>query len=489
MQKIPKTMSSQHPDNVNTPFFAQSPILDGEHEIEEAFYAFTHLDCDEQMWDYEGKEVDSFVVKKLLTKYSSYLQEKRLGRDIFLTLRVPNPNFEKAEAKVLLETLESIPRSFDAAKLIYKDDIPPIFEIILPMTSTARSLDRIYHYYKDFVVGKQDKRFIDDEITIAEWIGEFKPKKINVIPLFEDKMNMLNAADITREFIKDKDISYQRVFLARSDPAQNYGLVSAVLINKIALQRLYILSKEMAINIYPIIGVGSAPFRGNLKPDTCERVMYEYPYVTTYTIQSSFKYDYPFDEVRKAIKLINKKNILSPREIDEALCLEIIENYSRDYQKHVIDLTAIINEIAKFIPSRRARKLHIGLFGYSRSLEQDPIQYLPRAISFTAGLYSLGLPPELIGLTALTEDDMTIIKKYYINLEQDLKDAFQYYNPDSPFIPEDLKLALKDFPLDYEINKEHQKITSEIAEHIRKKTNIDLSQLVLRAANTRRFLG
>jgi len=39
-----------------------------EDEIQEAYYAFSHLGCDEQMWDCEGKEVDNYLVKKLLTK-------------------------------------------------------------------------------------------------------------------------------------------------------------------------------------------------------------------------------------------------------------------------------------------------------------------------------------------------------------------------------------------------------------------------------------
>jgi len=75
--KIPKTMSTQHPDNVSIPFFAESPRIGGEDEIEEAYYVFSHLGCDEQMWDHEGKEVDDFVVKKLLTKYENYFRKKR----------------------------------------------------------------------------------------------------------------------------------------------------------------------------------------------------------------------------------------------------------------------------------------------------------------------------------------------------------------------------------------------------------------------------
>jgi phosphoenolpyruvate carboxylase len=58
------------------------------------------------MWDCEGKEVDSYVVKKLLSRYGEFFNEKILGKDLFLTLRVPNPTVEKAEAKILLETLE-----------------------------------------------------------------------------------------------------------------------------------------------------------------------------------------------------------------------------------------------------------------------------------------------------------------------------------------------------------------------------------------------
>ncbi|HOQ25848.1 MAG TPA: phosphoenolpyruvate carboxylase, partial [Methanomassiliicoccaceae archaeon] len=104
-RKIPRCMSTQHPDNVHLPFFAESAELGGEDEIQEAYYAFSHLGCDEQMWDCEGKEVDNFVVKKLLSKYEWYFRQNQLGKDVFLTLRVPNPSIEKDEAKILLETL------------------------------------------------------------------------------------------------------------------------------------------------------------------------------------------------------------------------------------------------------------------------------------------------------------------------------------------------------------------------------------------------
>jgi phosphoenolpyruvate carboxylase len=489
MRKIPKTMSTQHPDNVNSPFFSSTQELGGEDEIHEAFYAFSHLGCSEQMWDSEGKEVDNFVVKKLLTKHGSFFKKHVLGEDIFITLRVPNPTIEKTEAKLLLETLESIPRSFDAAKLFYQADKAPIFEVILPMTTSAKCLNRIYNYYKDFVVGKQNQLFADGDITIGEWIGEFKPASINIIPLFEDKDNMLDSHNIVREFLQDKNIDevgYQRVFFARSDPAMNYGMIGSVLLNKIALKNLDVLSKDLNIKIYPIIGVGSAPFRGNLRPQTVDRVLEEYPSVHTFSIQSSFKYDNFPEDVRKAIEKIEQSTTKQAQQIDEDRSLKLIDRYAKEYGQQAIDLAPVVNKVAKYIPGRRKRKLHTGLFGYSRNIGGVS---LPRVITFTAALYSLGLPPELLGLNALTEEDISFVKTAYIHFEEDMRDALLYYNPDCPFVPQVLKDKIEKFFPGYKQDEEHRKLAAYVAKVVSKGENIDLSEYVLRAANIRGFLG
>lgn len=483
---IPRCMSTQHPDNVNAPFFAKNAIIGGEDEIQEAYYAFSHLGCDEQMWDCEGKEVDTYVVKKLLTKYKSFFKENILGKNINLTLRGPNPAIEKVEAKVLLEALESIPRSFDAAKLFYGTGIAPIFEVILPMTASSIEIDNIYSYYSDFVVGKETKFLNKGSITIGEWIGKFRPKKINVIPLYEDRENMLNAHTITKEYLQDKDLEYQRGFLARSDPALNYGLVSAVILNKIALQRLFRLTEEIGVEIYPIVGVGSAPFRGNLRPKNVENVAEEYPSACTFTIQSAFKYDNPPEEVIKAIRKLQKRKVRKPQEVNEEKCLEIIDKYSKEYQKQIIKLAPIINRVAKYVPSRRKRNLHIGLFGYSRNMEGI---ILPRAITFTAVLYSLGMPPELLGLNALNSDDLQVISKVYMHFEKDLKDSFKYFNPENRFIPKELKKILRDFPIYSETNEMHKEITDNIQKSLIKNENGNLEEYILSAANLRKFLG
>ena len=484
--KIPRCMSTQHPDNVHLPFFAESSDLGGEDEIQEAFYAYSHLGCDEQMWDAEGKEVDGFVVKKLLTKYPDYFTKTRLGKDIFLTIRVPNPEEEKAEAKVLIETLESIPRSFDAANLFFNDDIAPIFEVILPMTTSEQGLDRIYNYYHKFVVGKQNYPTMDGDILISDWVGEFKPHNINVIPLVEDKHHMLFSHLLLKAYLSDKDFEYQRIFFARSDPALNYGLLSAVIVNKIAHQRIHQLSEELSIDIYPIIGVGSAPFRGNLRPDTVERVIKEYPSVQTFTLQSAFKYDYPPDVVSKAITKLYETPRGKPHFMEEERCIEIVERYAEEYGKQVLELAPLINKVSKFIPKRRKRKLHIGLFGYCRSVGEH---CLPRAIGFTASLCSMGLPPALLGLNALTQKDYDFILTQYVNFEEDLKDALKYYNPDQPFVPKVIESKLKELAIDCEMDDDHKKITDYIIDSVRHNKIEDLSAKVLMAANRRRYLG
>ena len=485
MKKIPKCMSTQHPDNVNTPFFAKNSALSCEEEVQEAYYAFSHLGCDEQMWDCEGKEVDNFVVKKLLTKYKNYFKENKLGEDVFLTLRVPNPNIERAEAKILLETLESIPRSFDASKIFYGEDISPIFEVILPMTTSSKSLNRIYSYYKNFVIGKQDQTFLNDDITIAKWIGEFKPKEINVIPLFEDKNHLLAAHKITEQYIQNKDIEHQRVFLARSDPAMNYGLINAVILNKIALKNLQSTSENLNVDIYPIIGIGSAPFRGNLNPDNVERVLKEYPSAHTFSIQSSFKYDNGPEKVKKALKTMENNKKSQAQDIDEEQYVPLIEKYALEYQKQLQKLANIINKVAKNVPNRRKRKLHIGMFGYSRNLNGVS---LPRAISFTCALYSIGLPPEVLGINALG-NNMEEIYNVYENFEIDLIDALKYINFDNPYLDPKIVQTIKDLDLDFQLNTEHKKATDNILVAIGKKQDNEISENILRAANTRNFLG
>ncbi|AFK21680.1 phosphoenolpyruvate carboxylase [Pyrococcus sp. ST04] len=412
-------MSTQHPDNYSIPFFSHSPVLGGEDEITEAFYAYSVLGADEQMWDFEGKEVDEFVVKKLLERYPMFFKKKILGKDLRLTPRVPNPSVEKAEAKLLLETLQGITRAADYARIFYNDSIAPIFEVILPMTTSSAELERVYQLYKK-IVGISSE--VIHDVTVGEWIGEFYPEEIRIIPLFETKSALLKSSRIVKEFLKDKDFEHQRVFFARSDPAMNYGLITAVTYVKKALYELAKLEEEMSISLYPIVGVGGPPFRGGMRPDNVDVVLEEYPSVQTYTIQSSFKFDYPARDVVKAVDKIKSTKRRAPTPVDIP---EFLTAYEVEYQNQIKLLAPHIRRLASRIPDRRRRKLHIGLFGYARNVNGLA---LPRAIKFTASLYSIGLPPELLALNSVTDKDLERVSEYYLHVYDDLEFAMKFFS-------------------------------------------------------------
>lgn len=232
------------------------------------------------------------------------------------------------------------------------------------------------------MAARQHRPLGPGDITIGEWVGPTHPGQIAVIPLFEDLPSMLGAAKIVEEYLAVKDIADQRVFLAKSDTAMNYGLAAAALTNKIALRDFDELAKLRGVRLHPIMGTGSAPFRGGLSPANIRRVGAEYPSVATFTIQSAFKHDHPYEETREAIAWLRQRTPGPALEIDRDRALALCDRYSPAYRARVVDLAPAINEMARFVPARRARKLHVGLFGYARAMEGVT---LPRAISFTCG--------------------------------------------------------------------------------------------------------
>ncbi|MBE8540253.1 phosphoenolpyruvate carboxylase [Geoglobus acetivorans] len=472
---IPRVMSTQHPDNVEMPFFAKQNYFDGEDEIKEAYYVFSHLGIEEQMWDFEGKEVDDFVVKKLLSTYPEFFSEKVIGLEVRITPRVPNPEVERDEAKLLAETLEMIPRSFDYARKFYDDPTPPIFEIIVPMVTKSEELERIYLFYRDFVAGKS-KLTLADGTRVGDWLGEFEPETIGIIPLFEDIPGMLKCDAVVREFA-DGRFDEMRVFLARSDPALNYGFIPATLAAKIALQRLY----DLEIDVYPIIGVGCPPFRGSFDPENMH-ALEEYPSVQTFTAQSAFKYDYDFNTVFSAVMSLKESMPGKPDRIETSK--DTIDRLSGEYRKRIPAIAEFVNEVGKFVPKRRMRKLHIGLFGYSRG---DRIR-LPRAITFCAVMYSIGFPPELIGISALGDKDYENVCESIPTLESQMEFVLSHYNPESlkivPF-EDDIKRARELF--DFEPREDYLMATSRTINSIRKQNGI--SDAIIETGKLRRFLG
>jgi phosphoenolpyruvate carboxylase len=182
--------------------------------------------------------------------------------------------------------------------------------------------------------------------------------------------------------------------------------------------------------MHPILGVGSKPFRGHLSPDNIDNFLQEYKGLSTVTIQSAFRYDYPTQQVQECIQALNQRLpngdpvIIDQQE--EATLLCILAKCRQQYEQQVEVLAPFINSVAAYVPARRARKLHIGLFGYSRCVAGV---CLPRAISFATALYSIGLPPEFLGIKALNildDKEWDLLKKHYLKMDHDLSLVGEY---------------------------------------------------------------
>ncbi len=431
-RSIPSTMASQHPDNASKPSWAGGDVIAGDDEIHEAYYCFSRLGCREVMWDAEGKDTDPYVVRKLLTSYAEFFKIRRIGSDVFLTYRIPNPSVEVAEKKVFLEALESIPRSLDVAERFYGNaDKPPVFEVILPFTTGYQELIRVKETYKRIVVDLFNAMIDFAGTRLKDWIGESKPKNVEVIPLVEDLETIVGLDTLLSRYIEIYSPRYMRVFIARSDPALNYGLLSATLLAKIALSKIRRVEEALNIPLHPIIGVGCLPFRGHNNPRNISSFAEEYKGVHTVTVQSSFRYDYPEHEVANAVAWYNE-NLehgvarLFEKEEEEIIVSLIRDKLSPVYMASVEKAVDVVNYVSKLVPARRARRLHIGLFGYSRRMGEKA---LPRAIPFTAVFYSLGMPPEFIGLRALEnlrEHEYDMLREAYKMLLHDLGEAGRY---------------------------------------------------------------
>jgi phosphoenolpyruvate carboxylase len=139
------------------------------------------------------------------------------------------------------------------------------------------------------------------------------------------------------------------------------------------------------------------------------------------------------------------------------------------------------------VPRRRTRKLHVGLFGYARSVDKVA---LPRAIGFCAACYSLGLPPEILGLNALSRGDVEFLKDVHVNFAFDLQDAMAFFNEEVlTLLPDEVKASLR---LDWgavTVNEEHRAVTSRIIRAVKENDRANLQGLIIEAAHLRRFLG
>lgn len=432
-------MATQHPDNAFAPWWSprNDPFVSTQDEISELITLFKELPIDEYMWDWEGKYVDEAVGEKIYSQASDFLAAHPLAKDFHLTFRIPAFDGEKMHrmARAFMNVLSLA----DLAQEVGAPE-PPVQEMFLPLTTSADQLRRVRETFLRVAEYHSDI-FHGDEKRHPRLLS-----RLRVTPLVEDVDSMFEIEKILRPYWSSVTQTAdpgelaalgQRVFLARSDPALNAGLVPAVLAIRCALSTAADLGRELGFAVHPIIGTGSLPFRGSVSPDSIDHFIDQYAGVRTYTIQSSFRYDHEkqvvYDALARMKKIVPTKEVIALSLEESARIRAIASVFVTHWRPSVEALAPLINRIAAFVPNRRERLLHIGLFGYSRSVGEVS---LPRAIKFTGALYSYGIPPELIatgrGLRIARENgDLEVLERQYPAIRHDLMLAGCYLNKDN----------------------------------------------------------
>ncbi len=105
----------------------------------------------------------------------------------------------------------------------------------------------------------------------------------------------------------------------------------------------------------------------------------------------------------------------------------IIRKYVVNYQREVEGLANAINKVSNYVPRRRARKLHIGLFGYSRGFRgRSPSQgnHIRRSALFPG--YTARGVGGVSTINELSDAEYAALSEAYVNLRHDLSVAARY---------------------------------------------------------------
>src|SRR4029079_16812004 len=116
-----------------------------------------------------------------------YFKRNPLGKEKFLTFRLPNPKVE-SEFRIG-RAFMSIMASVGMAKQLGQHT-PPLFEVILPMTETSEEMFAIQEAFSQM-------HFLTHELY------KFEPQhleNLEIIPLFEQVSTIMNSDQIITKF-------------------------------------------------------------------------------------------------------------------------------------------------------------------------------------------------------------------------------------------------------------------------------------------------